>query len=106
MHLALDLDAAGGPVIRLIGEVDMLVSDEVRAAGEAAIAHAGENGHQRVAFDLREVTFLDSTGIGALVSVSNAAREAEVPLVLRSVSPRVAKLLTITGLDDVFVTEP
>lgn len=82
----------------------MAVADQLRGAGEQAIAHASQNGGSQVIVDLGQVTFLDSTGIGALVGISNAGREAGVPLVLRSVPPRIAKLLTITGLDDVFTT--
>jgi anti-sigma B factor antagonist len=59
-----------------------------------------------VVIDLREVTFLDSTGIGALVAISNAAHDKDVPLVLRSVPERIAKLLKITGLEHAFATEP
>ena len=109
VHLSIDYmgpESADGPVISLSGEVDMLVADEVRVAGDTAIEHALADGRRRVVIDLAEVTFLDSTGIGALVSVSNAARENDVPLVLRSMSTRIAKLLTITGLDGAFVTEP
>jgi anti-anti-sigma factor len=100
----LDLGEPGGPVIRLAGEIDMLVSDDMRAAGEEAVAHTPEGG--RVTIDLAEVTFLDSTGIGSLVAISNAARAKDVPLVLRSVPERITKLLAITGLDGVFATEP
>lgn len=106
VHLALDLEADDGPLITLSGEVDMLVADDLRGAGESAIAQAGADGRKRVVIDLREVTFLDSTGIGALVAISNAAGTAGVPLVLRAVSPRISKLLAITGLDGVFATEP
>lgn len=106
MHLAMDLEATDGPVITLSGEVDMLTADGLRSAGESAIAQAEANDRTRVTIDLREVTFLDSTGIGALVAISNAANIADVPLVLRAVSPRISKLLAITGLDGVFATEP
>jgi len=105
MHLAMDLEGADGPVIALSGEVDMLVADQLRSAGETAIAHAEAKSSQRLVIDLGEVTFLDSTGIGALVAISNAAGAAGVALVLRAVSPRISKLLAITGLDGVFATE-
>ena len=104
VQLTLELDLPEGPTVGLAGEIDMLVADEVREAGEVAIAHARPG--SRVTIDLGEVTFLDSTGIGALVAISNAAQDRQVPLVLRSVPDRIAKLLTITGLDDVFATEP
>lgn len=104
MNLRLDLEGADGPTITLAGEVDMLVADEVREAGEVAIGHASAG--SRVTVDLGEVSFLDSTGIGALVTMSNAAQDKDVRLVLRAIPERIAKLVSITGLDDVFTTEP
>jgi anti-sigma B factor antagonist len=82
----------------------MLVSAEVREAGDVAIAQAADG--DTLTIDLGEVTFLDSTGIGALVGISNAAKDNAIPLVLRAVPDRITKLLAITGLDDVFTIEP
>jgi anti-sigma B factor antagonist len=52
--------------------------------------------------DLAAVTFMDSTAIGALVQLHNAANEDGKRLVLVSVAPRVLRVLEITGLDTVF----
>jgi anti-sigma B factor antagonist len=102
VQVRLDHDDAAGPTIMLSGEIDLQVAPTLREAGDAAIAHAAGN---PVHIDLSGVTFLDSTGIGALVAISNAAHDKDVPLRLRSVPEKITKLLSITGLDDVFVTE-
>jgi anti-sigma B factor antagonist len=56
-----------------------------------------ESGHQRVVVDLQDVEYLDSAGLGALVSVLKAV-ESRDQLILASVSDRVRGLLELTGL--------
>lgn len=102
MQVTLDLENAAGPEITLSGEIDLQIAPELREAGDAAIAAAAG---RPVRIEMSALTFLDSTGIGALVAISNAAHEKDVPLRLRSVPEKITKLLSITGLDDVFVTE-
>jgi anti-sigma B factor antagonist len=55
-----------------------------------------------VVIDLSAVPFIDSTGLGALVGIRNAARLRDRRLVLRSPSPQAARLLAVTGLDHIF----
>ena len=52
--------------------------------------------------DLTYVTFMDSMGIGALVTGHNAARETGTGFVLRNPSEFVHRQLRITGLADLF----
>jgi len=51
-----------------------------------------------VVFDLSAVTFMGSTGIGALVAVRNAGREAGVTVRIDSASEPAARVLGIAGL--------
>jgi anti-sigma B factor antagonist len=48
--------------------------------------------------DLSRVSFIDSTGIALLVSISATAREHGWPLELRDPSPHVDRLITLTGV--------
>ena len=52
--------------------------------------------------DLTFVTFMDSLGVGALVSGFNAARETGTRFVLRNPSEFVHRQLRITGLAEMF----
>jgi anti-sigma B factor antagonist len=52
--------------------------------------------------DLSEVTFLDSTGLGVLITGLKRCRSAGGNLVLVTAQPNVLKVLEITGLNDVF----
>lgn len=100
MQLTLDLQAPGGPRLTMVGEVDLAAADHVRDAGRQAVEAAEPTG--RVVLDVRAVTFLDSTGVGAMVDIVNAASAKDVQVVLSAPPERVRKILEITGLLDRF----
>lgn len=56
--------------------------------------------------DLTYVTFMDSQGIGTLVTGYNAARETGTRFVLRNPSEFVHSQLRVTGLTDMFGLPP
>jgi len=61
-----------------------------------------EEGIFRIAIDFKDCDFIDSTGLGALVSIHKKCMEKGYPLVIESPSASVMKLLTMTRLDQVF----
>jgi anti-sigma B factor antagonist len=61
-----------------------------------------KEGQSSITLDLSRVTFLDSTGLGVLITALKRCRSAEGDLVLVTAQPNVLKVLEITGLDDVF----
>jgi anti-sigma B factor antagonist len=65
------------------------------------LQHMSEHGPHLVV-DLRHVNFIDSTGLGMLVSVLRAAREQGGGVELRNANREVSRLLQITGLERVF----
>jgi exopolysaccharide biosynthesis polyprenyl glycosylphosphotransferase len=60
---------------------------------------------QKIIFDFSQTTFIDSSGIGALVSNHKHARQKEVELLLRHVPPQVMAVLEMTALDKVLKIE-
>jgi exopolysaccharide biosynthesis polyprenyl glycosylphosphotransferase len=60
---------------------------------------------KKVIFDFSQTTFIDSSGIGALVSNHKHARQKEVELLLRHVPPQVMGVLEMTALDKVLKIE-
>ncbi len=84
---------------RLSGEVDFTSSGPVQSTLTSMILPGGGS----VVADLREVTFIDSSGLGALVQAHRAALERETRLVVVGSSP-VLRLLQVTGLDAVLET--
>ncbi|HLH08681.1 MAG TPA: STAS domain-containing protein [Terriglobales bacterium] len=55
-----------------------------------------------IVLDLSQVSYMDSSGLGALVSVWASARRNGVELKLASLSERVKELLHLTSLDKLF----
>ena len=81
------------------GEVGLEVADELRSIGSDAVRASDR---PIIVLDLGEVTFLDSSGLGALVTIRTAAIEAGKDIRMRNVPSRVARVLAITGLTDAF----
>lgn len=60
---------------------------------------------EKLVFDFSQTTFIDSSGIGAIVSNHKSARLKDVKLVLRGVLPQVKAVLEMTALDKVLTVE-
>jgi anti-anti-sigma factor len=90
------------PHLVLSGEVDLAVAPALRESGTemAKLVAPG-----RLEIDLGDVTFIDSSGLGALISVRNASRQCGADLVLVRVSPVVARFLELAGVRDSFRAE-
>jgi anti-sigma B factor antagonist len=89
-------------VVLRVDETQVLAdrADGFRARLLAAVPPVGG----RLAIDLRKVDFLDSSGLGALVTVLKAVRP-EGELVLFGLRPSVREILRLTHLDSVFLCQ-
>ena len=88
----------------LSGELDMATADELRSIGIRALASLGERA--RLDVDMAALTFIDSSGLGALISIRNAAEDGGHEVALMNVSPSIVRLLELTGLRDAFTILP
>lgn len=91
-------DEHGEVVAHLAGELDLSVRADVVTRLTGAVARH-ERPPERLVIDLREVSFCDSSGLGALLDVQRAAGDAGVAVTLRSVPPAVDRLLELTDVD-------
>jgi len=82
--------------VRCEGDLDIVTSEDVKRQLSALV----ETGSDTVALDLRDVGFVDSSGLGALVAVHHYAEAKGSQLVVRSVPTHVRDLFTITRLDN------
>ena len=87
--------------VRLEGEIDLAVKDDLIECVRASLAHA-----VRVELDFAEVSFIDSSGLGALVLLHKEAGGVGKKLFLMNLSPAIDHLLEITGLHGVFDVLP
>jgi anti-anti-sigma factor len=93
---------AGTAVVTVVGEIDYSNADDVSAGIRDAIADWSP---AIVQVDLKDATFIDSTGLGALIEGYRAATESECTLVLVNPTAGFRRVLSLTGLDDLFGVE-
>lgn len=84
------------------GRLNMVAAKRLREA-LAEVVDAGTN---RVVVDLGETTFLDSSGLGALVSGLKAARQAGGDLRVARPTPEVLAVFQLTNIDKVLRPRP
>ena len=88
--------------VALRGEVDVLTVDQVRVALTEALAARPRD----IVVDLAELTFIDSTGLGALIFGFQRARDAGVRYRLAHPSRTVRQILVLSGLLEVVELKP
>jgi anti-anti-sigma factor len=94
-----------GSTARLVltGEIDVSIAAKLMSHAERLVGSAPKS----IVVDLSGTTFLDSSGVGALVSLSNAANAAGIsPVRMKPGPPNVMRVLEIVGLQDVFDVIP
>lgn len=77
----------------------------VAIAFKEAVRTAAGNGKGPVILDLSQVTFLDSSGLGAVVAAMKLLGP-ERPLQLAGLTAPVANVLRLTRLDRIFTIHP
>jgi anti-sigma B factor antagonist len=85
-------------VVAPAGEVDLASAEQFREGLVAAEAEADAS----MVIDLRNVGFMDSTGIGELVGCLRRCRAADVSLSFVVPDGTIRKILHVTGMDQVF----
>lgn len=80
--------------LRPIGELDLATVVEF----QAAFLGLGARSQRIVAVDLCELSFIDSTGLAAIVAAERHLSEKERALVLRHPRPMIKRVLDGTGL--------
>jgi anti-sigma B factor antagonist len=88
-------------VLRIGGEVDVYTAPQLRES----IIDLLSNGARHIIADLREVDFLDSTGLGALVGSLKRLREQDGSLKLVTDADRILRIFRLTGLVHVFALD-
>ena len=93
-----ETDPTGQDVLVVTGDVDLATAHDFVAAAEALTARL--SGPLRL--DLSGVTFLDSTGISALLEIRRAATAAGTDVVVLGQSTTVSRVLALAGIADLF----
>lgn len=93
-HYSLD----GYTIVWAQGEIDIATANGLMQE----LANAVHAQHCRVIVDLTEVTFMDSTGLNALVLARRKANAGNGEVRLVGACAMVRKILRLTGLEQVF----
>ncbi|MBY7142394.1 STAS domain-containing protein [Virgibacillus sp. NKC19-3] len=98
MNLVVDVvDQQETSTVHLSGEVDAYTAPELKAKLLPLTYHQGHT----VNVDLKDVTYMDSTGLGVFISALKSTNEHESKLKLINIQERVLRLFKITGLDEI-----
>lgn len=91
-------DRDGVPYLELVGELDLSTVDPLKLRLELVERDDPET----IVVDLRRVTFMDSMGLGILVSHRLRARQAGRRLLLVEGPKHVQDVFELTGMQDQF----
>jgi len=87
-----------GSITRLVavGEIDASSANTFEAAATQSLAERPP----AIEIDLTDVSFIDSSGLRAIIALSNRAREHAIDISVSGLSAAARRVLEITGLID------
>lgn len=87
--------------VQLYGEVDIYNAESLKNELHALI----DDRKADVVLDCTSLKYIDSTGLGVLVSALKKVKEAKKQISIINLKPYIAKIFTLTGLDKIFFIE-
>jgi len=86
-------------IMKIKGRLAIDVGEDLIAAYEKIVYADEENKPKAIAFDCTGLTFIDSTGIGAVVRCMKNAISQNISLHLTNVTPDILKILKLAELN-------
>jgi anti-sigma B factor antagonist len=100
MHMTTSTRQVGG--VTIVDISGRIVLGEESAALRDLVCDLLSKGHKKILFNLGDVNYIDSSGLGHLVSAFTSVRKKEGELKLLNLTNRVQEVLQITRLYTVF----
>ena len=97
MELRVEATQTGAAVVRLDGRLDLVTAGEAKQR----MVEAVDGGQRRLVVDMANVDFVDRSGLGAIVGVLKAARQAGGDLRIARPTSQLRSILELTMLDRV-----
>lgn len=85
--------------VQLVGDADIQTSAKLKDELTAMIDEAEAD----MRLDCDRLSYIDSTGLGVLIGVLKRIKTAEKDIYILKAQANLKKLLSITGLDKIFV---
>ena len=85
--------------VKITGEVDIYTSDKMKETLNEMV----EEKKSEIQIDCKELSYIDSSGLGVLIGILKKLKEEDKNLVVLNARSNILKLLSITGLDKVFI---
>lgn len=85
--------------IKPIGEIDIYTAPEFKEELLKTINEIDSD----IIIDGEGLSYIDSTGLGVLISGLKKMKEKEKNIIIENIKPNINKLFTITGLNKVFI---
>ncbi len=90
------------PVLDVIGEIDIYTTPQFKEAVSAAI----DENKPAIVINMAQVTYMDSSGFGTLLSATKRLRPLDGALYLSGCNEAIQRMLQITRLNTIFGVYP
>lgn len=84
----------GAIIIKLAGDLDLAAAPEFRSGLEDVVNRPDVT----LVLDVEDLTYIDSTGIGIIVSVVKVRDELNAPFIVRNIPAGIRRLFDMTGI--------
>lgn len=91
----------GACTVYLSGELDLSVAPDFRLVMEPLVG----NSEIDLIVNMKELTYIDSTGIGILLSILKARHGMKANFAVEEVPPQIQKLFDMTGIAKFFQSQ-
>ena len=98
-----DWDVQGVSIVHLQGPITL--GEDTRRLRDM-IRQMLDEGKQKIVFNMADVPYMDSSGLGELIAAHTTAKHRGGRLKLMKLSPRVQDLVTLTKVHRVFEVYP
>ena len=92
----------GWDIVEVHGDVDLATAPALRDQLDDLLT----NGSRRILVNLEGVSFMDSSGLNAIVAAMRGVREVDGEIAVVCTNETILKILAITGIDRLLTVHP
>jgi anti-sigma B factor antagonist len=85
-------------IVKIVGDIDAYHSATFK---QKVMDHLDTVGQKIISMDLSEVQYIDSAGLGSMVSLIKESKKRNKEIILVSMQPQIKKIFEMTKLDKI-----